>query len=258
MAASEISIVNLALGHIGTRSTIASLSEASTEARVARLYYEPTRDEVLSMAFWNFSKKTATLALLKSAPGTPSNPTGATEWSDAYPAPPWLYEYAYPADCIQMRSLVPQVQTGVIGVPLFSSSIGMYPYVQGPAARFEAATDTDDTGAQINVILTNMYQAIGQYTMQVTNPTLFSSQFVMALSFALAAKMCNQLTGNKGLAQALYGQANQQILQARASDGNEGLTVQEIVPDWIKIRDTDGVAGYGYYVAPYNSLYVIA
>src|SRR5258708_25919710 len=98
--ASEVTICNRALQAIGTRTTIASLTEDSVEARNCNLIYADTRDEVLQMAYWNFAQKTAYLALLKSAPGTPTNASSAAiQWSAAFPAPPWLYEYAYPVDC---------------------------------------------------------------------------------------------------------------------------------------------------------------
>lgn len=255
MAVSEVSICNRALAKVGTRSTIASLTEASNEAKACNLIFEPTRDEVENMAFWNFTTKTVTMGLLKSAPGTPTNPTGSTQWTSAYPAPPWLYEYAYPSDCIQFRKIVPQVSTGVIGVPIFSNAVTMYPYVQGPAVRWEAATDTDDSGSQINVILTNQYQAIGVYTMRIINPALFSNNFVEALVCALAAKLTIALTGDKGLANINFQLANQYIIQARASDGNEGLTVIDYQADWINFREGVGLTMPGLWVAPYSALY---
>ena len=260
MATSETVICNRALASIGTRSSIASLTENSNEAEQCDLIYASTRDEVLQMADWNFARKVDYLALLKSAPGTPSNPTGSVAWSTAFPTPPWLYEYGYPSDCIQVQWLVPQIQTGLIGTPFMSNQVGMYPYVQGPAARFEVASDTNSQGARINVILTNQYQAIARYTMRITDPNLFGAQFTQALSAALAAKLAQALTGDKGLANQKFQEANYWITEARASDGNEGLTVLNSVADWIAVRDGDfstfGGPG-GYWISPYSSLYSV-
>ncbi len=260
MATSDIEICNQALSRIGTRSTIASLTEASKEAKQCNLVYAQTRDEVLSMAFWNFAKKTATLSLLKSAPGTPSNPTGATQWSNAYPAPPWLYEYSYPSDCLQFRSIYPQIDTGIIGTPLTSNLASYSPYVAAPwaAVLFETATDTDTQGAQQNVVLTNQYQAIGAYTMRVTNPNLFSNNFVQALVCAVAAKIAQPLTGDRALRNEMFQLANTQIVQARQSDGNEGLTIIDYQASWIAARDSvNPWNGPGYFIAPFAPLYPV-
>jgi hypothetical protein len=69
--ASETDIYNLALAHVGTRSTIALPTEDSNEARACRRFYAQARDETLTAAWWTFARRTAVLTLLKSAPGTP-------------------------------------------------------------------------------------------------------------------------------------------------------------------------------------------
>jgi hypothetical protein len=257
MSVSEVSICNRALASIGTRSSIASLTENSAEARQCNLIYANTRDEVLNMAFWNFARKTALLALLKSAPGTPTNSgSSANQWSPLFPSPPWLYEYAYPSDALQIRQIVQQMQNYYVGTPFTSNGTGFYPYNVGPGSPFVVGTDTDTEGNQQNVILTNEYQAIAIYTMQIVNPALFGPQFTEALVQALAAKLAIALTGQVTLANAKFVQANAVITQARASDGNEGLTVINNMPDWITIRE-DYVGVQSNYVAPYGPLYGI-
>lgn len=261
MAVSETSICNRALAQIGTRSTIASLTEASNEAKQCNLIFSETQDEILGMAFWNFATKTATLTLLKSAPGTPPTPTTtATAWSDDFPAPPWLYEYEYPSDCLQMRQIVPMILTGAgISPPLTSNLAGSYPYVwqSSLAVPFAAATDLVN-GNQANVILTNQYQALGTYTMRVSNPLLWSTQFVQALVSALAAKLAIPLVGDKQLMNQMFQLANNNILSARASDGNEGTMTVDNEVDWISIRDGCGFDGpCNGFIAPYSALYAV-
>jgi hypothetical protein len=256
--ASEVTICNRALQAINTRTSIASLSEDSVEARNCALIYADTRDEVLQMAYWNFAQKTAYLALLKSAPGTPSNPASTTnQWSTAFPAPPWLYEYAYPQDCIQVSRIVQQIQNYYIGTPYTSGGTSTYPYAVGPGSPFKVTTDEDSQGQQQSVILTNQYQAIAVYTMRITNPQLFGAQFVEALVQALAAKLALNLSGQIPLANLKFAQANAIIAAARASDGNEGLTVIDNMPDWITIReDVENMWGVSVgYVNPLGPLY---
>ncbi len=236
--ASEVTICNRALQSIGTRSQIQSLSEDSVEARNCAMIFADTRDEVLQMAFWNFANKTEYLSLLKSAPGTPSNPAStANQWSSAFPSPPWLYEYAYPQDCIQLQRIVQQLQNAYIGTPYTTGGTPTYPFSVGPGAMFKVATDEDTQGQQQSVVLTNQYQAIGVYTKRITNTQLFGAQFTEALVQALAAKLVLALSGQVALANTKFAQANAIITQARASDGNEGLMVIDNMPDWITIRE---------------------
>jgi hypothetical protein len=256
LMASEINICNRALQSIGTRTSIVSLTENSKEAKNCNLIYADTRDEVLSMAHWNFAKKTEYLSLLKQAPGTPGGLASATQWSTAFPPPPWLYEYAYPTDCIAMRQIIQQPVNAYVGVPFTSNGQSSYPYYTGPGARFEVATDSI-LGQQQNVVLTSQYKAIGVYTLRVTNTNLFEPVFIEALVQALAAKLVLALSGNVALANLKFAQANAMIILARANDSNEGLTIIDPVPDWLAIRDDYTGAGtldMGY-IAPYGPLF---
>lgn len=256
---SDTEVANLALSKIGTRSTIASLTEDSNEARAINLVYENVRDQVLGMAFWNFAKKTVNLGVLKAAPGAAgSTSTGGPTWSPDWPAPPWLYEYAYPSDAIQVRMIMPQMTTGFPGdsVPIFGSAVlSGNPYWDGVPVRFAIATDNINS-VQQNVILTNQYQAIGVYTARITNPGLWGAQFIEALAAAIAGRVCMQLTGDKGLTSNMFQYANNVVIQARASDGNEGLTIQDSTPDWISFRSGGAYPDFGAFVAPYNPLFV--
>jgi hypothetical protein len=255
---SVTNIANRALQSIGTRSTISALTEQSPEARNFNLIYEDTRDEVLSMAHWNFTRKTAILSLLKQAPGTPGSPSvTAMQWSSLYPSPPWLYEYAYNSDCLQMRYIMGQWQYNTATIPIMSNN-GQAPYLtdMAPTALWIAAGDVDSNGNQINVVLTNQYQAIGVYTQRITNPALFSPLFVQALVAACAAKLAMSLTGDKDLAKLKFAEANAWITQARATDGNEGLTVIANEASWMLARASMGEGNHnGYYVADFSPLY---
>ncbi|TBR28110.1 MAG: hypothetical protein EPO10_14715, partial [Reyranella sp.] len=77
----DTDIGNMALSRLGTRATIADLTENSTEARQLNLWYATVRDELQSLVDWNFNRVSQALA----ASGTP-------------PAR-WASSYAYPSDC---------------------------------------------------------------------------------------------------------------------------------------------------------------
>lgn len=253
---SQVSIANRALQAIGNRSSISDLNEGSVEARNINLIFDDTVDELLGMAYWNFAKKTNYLTLSKSAPGTPTNTTAtSSSWTTAYPAPPWLYEYVEPSDCVAIRKIVQQAANYYVGIPLTSNGLSAYPFAIGPGAPFEVAVGTDINGNAQSVILTNQYQAIGVYTMRVSNPALWGPLFSEALVQALAAKLAVPLTGQVALANTKFAQANSVVVQARASDGNEGLTIIDNIPDWIAVRDDFGFDGSVGYTAPYGPLY---
>lgn len=256
---SETSVANLALTYLGTRSQIANLTENSTEALAIRPIFDDTRDEILQMANWDFAAKTDYLGVLKMAPGATgsTDTSGATEWSTDYPAPPWQYEYATPSDCLRVRWISPAVFSGGFDVPLFSSPTGsIMPYNSSvPRVRFRLGFDEID-GAQQQVILTNQYQAIATYTVRATIPTVWPQLFCNALSMALAAKVCNQLTGESGKQSQFFNAANAFIKEARVLDGQQGTTTTDVTPDWIAIRDTWAVPAPGIdYIYPYAGLY---
>lgn len=244
---SEVDIANRALSAIGTRSSIASLDEGSNESIQVKLLLEPLRDEILRMAPWNCARNFGNLALICAAPGTPENPTAAPlVWDKGIPPPPWAFEYAYPSDCLRPLYIVPQFSTGFTsGVPITTAITGGAPsWWNGPPVRFQVSIDQIDpttgkpskTGQDQRVILTSQEQAILVYIKRVTNPDVWDDQFQQALVSALGARLVVALTGDKGLAQLQVQQANEFIRLARVTDGNEGLTINDVTPDWIRTR----------------------
>ena len=243
---SEVDVANRALSLIGTRSQIASFDEDSNEARNVKLVFHSQRDELLRMAPWNCAFNFANLSLICSAPGTPENPSaGGSTWEKGIPPPPWSYEYAYPSDCLRPVYVVPQFTTGFTsGVPITTAVTGGAPaFWNGPPVRFKVAVDQigpagkpSSEGLDQRVILTNQEQAILAYIKRVTNPDVWDDLFRHALTSALAARLVIALTGDKGLAQLQAENANRHIMSARVMDGNEGLTVNDVTPDWIRTR----------------------
>jgi len=222
----------MALIAAGTRTQIASLDEQSTTARTCKLYYENTRDELLAEAQWPFANKFVTAALVSSLPGAPGNNdiSGSQVWIPEYPAPGWLYQYAFPEDCIAIRWVVPQGQWGYwlaqaqtdgpwnglqkIAVPFFISNSGGVP-----------------------VVNTNAQQAIFAYTVRVTNPAVYPQNFSQALAGRLAARLVIPLSGDKTLAQGAFAIADDIVARVRAQNANESMDVIDNIPDWQKARD---------------------
>lgn len=240
----DTDICNRALSAIGTRSTIASMQEKSNEAKQCALLYAPTRNSLMRAAHWDFARYPAYLTLLKAMPGTPENPTaGTVNWDPAtQPAPPWLYEYAYPADCLLLRFITPQISTGATGgTPIFSTpSYIPVPAVNVRPQRFQIGSDLNQQGQNVKIILSNQSQAVGVYTRLITEPDLWDDLFQEAMVAALGVRLVIPLAGDKAMLKLQREAAVQAIMQARVSDGNEGFTIENWTPDWLAIR---GVAG---------------
>lgn len=223
---SEVDIANRALAQAGTRSGIASLTETSKEAQACTLLFTSTRDLALQSAPWDFARAAVSLALLKARPGTPENQGLSTPFWDStsQPTPPWFYEYAAPSDCLFMRWIL--CQWGNADMP-------------GPPAKFSRSSDLGAGGGRIPVILTNAQNAIGVYTVRMTDPNTWTPYFQECVVLALAARLSIPLSGDKNLALGNMQAANAALVNARVTDGNEGFgTTVEILPDWIRARDS--------------------
>lgn len=157
--------------------------------------------------------------------------------------------------------LVNAVAAGVItGVDVVSAMIGASPALGGSYFGIQAnpvaqgSTNGLGSGATFNltqgpiasqrVILTNQEFATLAYVQQVIDPNLFDTLFQSALSDALAAKVCQALTGDKKLVQGLVNRVNESIAAARSIDGNEGPMINDVTPDWIRIRGIGWTDGY--------------
>jgi hypothetical protein len=260
----QVAIANRALSDAGTRSTIASFTEGSNESNAVSLIYIPVRQQLLRAAHWGFAAATATLSLLKSAPGTLETPNypASGVWSTAYPPPGWAYEYALPSDCLQARKLIGNYSLNQGGAPpMFPAGLSGpagNPF-DAPGQKFTIATDLDSNGNQISVILANVDQALLSYTRDITVENLWDAQFQEADVAGLAAKLCWALSGDKGRANDLLKLANEKIIIARAGDGNEGLTVLDHTPDWITVGHGArwfGTAEWGGgYLFPFGPLF---
>lgn len=258
---STTDIANRALSSIGTRSVITSLAEISNEAIQASIWIDTVRLELLRMAPWSSAKNYNNLALVCAAPGTPENPTaGTTTWQKGIPPPPWSYEYAYPSDCARACFIVPQFTTGFAsGIPITTAVTGGAPsFWNGPPVRFAVGIDQIGPlgtpvvgGADTKVIWTNQEQAILAYVKTITNPDVMDNQLQQAWVAALAGRLAFALTGDKTLANMKLTEANQFVQIARTGDGNEGLTINNVTPDWIRVRGIDFAGPNDY--SPWSS-----
>ena len=141
----------------------------------------------------------------------------------------------------------------------FSGSL-FYQYGSPPVAQF--STTGQGTGATFNVtygpvsdqrvILTNQEFAILNYCRYVSDPNVWDDDFQEAFVTILGAALCRTLTGDKVGANAMIQIANETIKTARGNDANEGLKVNDVTPDWLRVRGINFTEDYS---GPYNTGY---
>ncbi len=224
----------MALSAIGTRSTIASLDEASTEASVCQLWYAQTRDGLLRKFPWNWARRQVVLAVYKSAAGTPENPTGALP----EPPLPWRYSYSWPTDCLDARYLLPVlVRNGSqISPPLTTGQTSFVPPQRTPPIKFIVAGDRDNQNNPLKVILTNQPIAQLVYTGYVNDPNVWDQNFIDAMIGRLAQRISFPLSGDKTLTQIAIKAGAQAEADAEAQNGNETTNTNVWTPDWLSAR----------------------
>jgi hypothetical protein len=223
------------------------MTEQSDEARNCTIHYDIARRAVLRAHTWNFARKQISAAMLSAAQGTPENPNG----TPPVPIYPWLYEYAWPQDCLRMRHQeIPPPSQGA-GTALVWT--GNYPplndgYVgflgSNTAHRsppFAISTDQDTVGNTIKVVLSNLEYATFVYTYDCQDPNMFDASFDEAFIWALAARLCGPLTGDKAQAKLCAQNAEASVIKARVADANELPTPPTHTPDWIRARGGMGL-----------------
>ena len=125
----------------------------------------------------------------------------------------WEYQYAYPADAVNAIEIVNTVDSDKIDFEIIND---------GGSGRY-ICTDQDDAELR--------------YTSKVTDPTVFDAGFVEILTWAIAYRIAEPLTGStdkKGEAMQIY----QGMYKAYASrDADEGMEDPAANPSWLKARD---------------------
>lgn len=262
-----VGLCNQALDRISARTSIVSISPPgppnNLAAQVAARNYQTQVDAIFRAAHWNSARVQKSMTLLKAAIGTPENPSGSLP----VPPLPWLYEYAYETDCLQVRFVIPTPNLPTAGSAPIMTNVGItnQPLVN-TAMPFVPAIDTDANNNQIKVLLTNACKAQVVYTARINNVDLWDASLQNAVIAALAAYFCMPVTGDKSLLMTSVQMAVGLLNAARMSDGNEGITQIDVVPDWMQARNTGSgwgwnnglmgtygagcVAGYGSWGAP--------
>jgi hypothetical protein len=199
LSVSEVSICNMALSKIGASSNIESLTESSAEAKECNLWYTFSRRQALASNNWSFARRRLTLATHGDDP-----PDGV-----------WGYRYQYPSDCLQFR----KIESPVSGTGAWSPEEKRL-VADADAIPFSIELDDNQDSKSI---LTNLDNAIGVYTMDLTEVTLFSEFFVTTLATAIAVNIAYALTKKSKLEDKMAQRFQQLVVAAQAVDGNEQM-----------------------------------
>jgi len=263
---SPTDIAQEALDSAGIDFTIGDIESGSRFAQVCARKYRPCLTSLLRAARWQFARKQMPLQIL--------GDVTQTYTQSVLVIPPWLYEYALPNDCLQAHFVpfapqtnvpVPQgnisVNTALPVSPALATTPGSYPGML--PARFLISRDVNYPPIQgqnwwevqgqspmgQTVVLTNVPQAQLVYTSLVLYPSEWDSLFREALVAYLASEVALILHTDKKLGLTVRAQqiaiAKEKLTIARIADANEGINVNDHVPDWLQARQI-GRGGFGW------------
>jgi hypothetical protein len=248
---SPVDVTNQAASQMGARAQCTSInpSDGTPLGDAASLLYTTQVQAVLRAAKWNCARWQAPLTLLKAAAGTPPNPNGTT-----LPIPPlgFLYEYAFPVDCLAPRFILPTpLPQPAVSPPLTTAPQVVLPFAQlSVAMPFVIGLDfnTQVPPSRVKVILTNAFTAQLIYTADISNqPDLWDPQLFQAIVAVLGAYFVNPLNLKSSLLQERAAVAKALIMDARISDGNEEVTPNDHLPDWMQARFRSGGFNFSAY-----------
>ena len=204
---SDVDICNLALSLINQKS-ITSLGDLNELARKCKLWYDPSRREILEECDWTFARRVFKLNLIGEATGVADFP----DWAAATAANPtlvdhnavfpWAFIYKYPANVLFVHK-----------VYNIHSPLGFMENSGYAGTQFRTWLESQKSGWELirsrstneYSIACNIQQAICKYTEDLKDTSLFSSKFVKALALKLADNIVMPLTGDKELKAGISG-----------------------------------------------------
>lgn len=217
MITSEVQIFNLALSQVGIAGTVATVDDVSREAKVCRQWFGPVRDRVLRAAHWPSAKTFARLSLISSREDE--------TWTLTDPEPGYSNIFYLPDDYVAPRYL-------------------------NTFERFSVSSQ----GTRI-ALSCNSESPILVYTKRQESVALWDISMADAVMYALAARICEPLSGRGAKAKELFNLANLAMMSAREDAGNTSNETLDTVPGWIAARGYSGSLGMSRYYYPLESLF---
>ncbi|HEY9155583.1 MAG TPA: hypothetical protein VIM69_10650 [Opitutaceae bacterium] len=218
MSYSQLQLFNLAVDAVGGTGTIATIEEVSREAELCSRWFGPVRDKVLRAAHWHSAKKFARLSEIAER--------DVETWAPGHPTPGYLYGFAVPADMAH---------------PRFFTTYERFDFSVFDANNHMISTDTPSP--------------VLCYTSRIP-VQLMDDGLANALVLALAAHICEPLTGATNKARMRLEEANMAIMSAREQNAEMSHQPAAHIPDFIAARGY-GTPAFGQnYIYPYGPLFM--
>lgn len=217
--ASEIEICNLALSNIRAGS-INSFNESSIQAQLCKLKYSILRDRCLREIPWQFNHKIRALASVT---------------TDIFN---WAYAYSYPVDCLKVHRLVGSYEELPAGSSNVASRLLDSRVIPLKDVRRQIPYEVfnfDDN----KIIGSDQPELRIDFAAKVTDPNLFSDDFIMALSHLLSSELAIPIVGAE-LGRALRNDSLQLYRQYLASAMATDMNDQYFLPsesDFVTVRN---------------------
>lgn len=179
MVYSKTLICNMALASVGVTARIQDVdNEISNEANNCRLFYDHLVELLHETCEWPFAMREVQLVDLETPPDE------------------WAFRYKYPVDC----KLAIKIKNPALRTP---GTDGKIP--------FEVRDLTDGYG---KVILCDAEDAILVYNKLITDPALYNSSFVQALSMGLGSHLAMPLRVDPNITKYVQGQFSNWLAEA--------------------------------------------
>lgn len=198
---SPAQLCNIALGFVGQRAAILSLTEGSAESQACAAHYAASRDVCLEAHWWTWATKRRTLALL----------TGVERTG-------WTYVYAAPTDWVSVNG-ARYIETG--GRP------------RRPDTDYPFLVELNDAGNSF-IIAADVTTPELVYTRAVESVAIMPASFITAVAWELATRLALVLPVKPQLAQGLGPKAYMALQAAVAADLR--LTTKDAQPDAEHVR----------------------
>jgi hypothetical protein len=234
-------IINEALIEIGVVDLLDDMYSGSRAAKVGRQVYDSMLRGMFAAAPWNFARRQRQIDMMGDASGQ--------FHANTYVPLPWRFMYEWPTDCVHARYVMALNayaldENGVAvysppawnrpapflvtDVPIPNDFASNWDQVEGHSPESTRAICTNQLGAQL------IYTGLIQY------PDAWDPLFRRAMVAAMAARIVLPMMDDKRTARAIRDDqiriAREAMIEARVRDGNEGWTVVDHTPDWIRAR----------------------
>lgn len=196
--ASRVSISNMALAELPA-NPIASMGEASLEARECTRVYDQCLQELLELHEWGFANRRIILAAV-------------TNDRDSE----WGYAYALPTGVGTPRRVLPDLTTAIGALPLPGPFTPPYYEVWG----FSSYATFTDYIIENGVIYSNFENAMLEYGAATVAEAVMPALFVRALALEIASRIAMPIKKSRELKGDLIKQAEVAKDRAKADDLN--------------------------------------